>query len=75
MALHVKNAEELRRYGLDGWGSKVIPITEKTAPKAKKEKIPWPICVECDKPTSANNLPQYLKGGEVVICETCWEEG
>ena len=74
MALHVKNAEELHRYGLNKAGLKAVPITEKIVPKAKKEKHPWPVCQLCGVKTGEHNFPQYRQGGEVVLCTNCWNE-
>lgn len=35
---------------------------------------PYPICSICQKKTSATKpglMPQYLEGGNVVVCESC----
>jgi len=72
MVIHVKNAAELHRFGLNKKGSKAIRITEKVAPRAKKEKFPWPKCDQCGNKTSANNVPQYQDGGKKVLCILCW---
>ena len=68
--MRVKNMAEARK-----WQGALKH--EDPAPKVKKERAPrepWPVCVVCLKPTSAENPPIYSEGGKIVKHETCWME-